>query len=89
MSISMAAHWVNHLETKAKRGLEAVFLLKGRSSRAFVLPTENVKRLNVGETLNAGVTPMVQGHSGSHTAENAMIERKNSEGLWIKGSQRF
>ena len=78
------------VETKAKRGLEAVFLLKKADhyARTVVLPTENVKRLNVGETLTAGVTPMVQGTIRVVTQpENAMIERKNSEGLWIKAGR--
>ena len=78
------------VETKVKRGLEAVFLLKKADHYAHtvVLPTENVKRLNVGETLNAGVTPIIQGTVRVVTQpENAMVERKNSDGLWIKAGR--
>ncbi|MBV69911.1 MAG: hypothetical protein CMH52_01055 [Myxococcales bacterium] len=78
------------LKTKIERHAQVALKLeaKGHYPHVIIVPIGDRDALNIGETLLAGVTPRTQGNISVVTQpENAMIERKNLEGLWLKAGR--
>ena len=62
--------------------------MKGHYPHMVIAPVGDRETVEIGQTLLPGITPRTLGNIKVITRpENAMVERKNSEGLWIKAGR--